>query len=231
MGHIHEISAEKNVALSALCDGLEMSRATLYRNTSNNSRPDAVKRLLKPHNAIDETQKQEILDELHSERFVDATPYEMFYTLLDKGRYIASIRTIYRVLQQAGESKDRRDQRNHRDAVKPELIAKAPNEVWSWDITKLLSVNRLVYFHLYVILDIFSRYVVGWMIAEKECQHLAKTLIHKTTLKHGIQLTMVLSIDMGMTQLVKLFLLNYRNFLSLGRKIIIKASRSQTRPH
>lgn len=187
MSHIHEISAEKNVALSALCDGLEMSRATLYRNTSNNSQPDAVKHLLKPHNAIDEAQKQEILDELHSERFVDATPYEMFYTLLDEGRYIASIRTIYRVLQQAGESKDRRDQRNHRDAVKPELIAKAPNEVWSWDITKLLSVNRLVYFHLYVILDIFSRYVVGWMIAEKECQYLAKTLIQKTTLKNGIQ--------------------------------------------
>lgn len=187
MSHIKKIAAEKDVALSGLCDGLQISRATLYRNNINNSGSNAISRPLKPHNAINDEERQRILDVMHSERFVDSTPYDVFYTLLDEGQYIGSIRTMYRVLFEAGESKDRRNQRKHRDAVKPELIATAPNEVWSWDITKLLSFNRFVYYHLYVIIDIFSRYVVGWMIAENECQHFAKTLIQKTTLKHSIQ--------------------------------------------
>lgn len=186
MTHIKQISEEKDVALSALCDSLQIARATLYRDCSDNTGSAAMNRS-KPHNAISDEEKQRILDVMHSERFIDSTPYDVFYTLLDEGQYIGSIRTLYRVLFDAGESKDRRDQRSHRDAVKPELIALSSNEVWSWDITKLLSFNRLVYYHLYVIIDIFSRYVVGWMIAENECQHLAKTLIQKTTLKHGIQ--------------------------------------------
>jgi len=131
-------------------------------------------------------QKQEIRVLLHSERFIDSTPYEVYYTLLDEGQYIASVRTMYRILLENDESQDRRNQRNHRDAVKPELIATVPNQVWSWDITKLLSFDRFVYYHLYVIIDIFSRYVVGWMIADRECQQLAKQLIHKSTLKQGI---------------------------------------------
>lgn len=91
------------------------------------------------------------------------------------------------MLAQRGESQERRHLRSHRDAVKPELMATAPNQVWSWNITKLLSIQRLVYYHLYVILDIFSRYVVGWLIADRECQLLAHQLIQKTTLKHTIQ--------------------------------------------
>jgi putative transposase len=187
MNKITQISEEKNIALTALCDSLQISRATLYRNTGYDEQPYAVNHPTEPHNAISDAERQNILDVLHSERFVDSTPYHVFYTLLDEGQYIASIRTMYRVLFEAGESKERRNQRNHRDAIKPELMATAPNEVWSWDITKLLGFGRFVYFHLYVILDIFSRYVVGWMIADRECQHLAKTLIQKTTLKHGIQ--------------------------------------------
>lgn len=187
MSYIKQISEEKDMALAALCDSLQISRATLYRNTKDKTQSDCMNRLLQPHNAISDEQRREILDILNSERFIDSTPYDVFYTLLDEGQYIASIRTMYRILLEAGENKDRRNQRNHRDAVKPELISTAPNEVWSWDITKLLGINRFVYYHLYVILDIFSRYVVGWMIAERECQQLAKTLIEKTTLKHGIQ--------------------------------------------
>lgn len=187
MSYIKQVSDEKDVALAALCDNLQISRSTLYRSTHDDSQLNAVDRFVKPHNAINEAEKQIILDELHSPRFIDSTPYDVFYTLLDEGRYIASIRTMYRVLLEAGESKDRRNQRNHRDAIKPELIATTPDEVWSWDITKLLSINRFEYYHLYVILDIYSRYVVGWMIADRECQHLAKTLMHKTILKHGIQ--------------------------------------------
>jgi putative transposase len=187
MSKITQISEEKDIALTALCDSLQISRSTLYRSTGDNLQPCAANLSAEPHSAISSAERQKILDVLHSERFIDATPYDVFYTLLDEGEYITSIRTMYRVLFEAGESKDRRNQRNHRDAVKPELIATAPNEVWSWDITKLLSFKRFMYFHLYVILDIFSRYVVGWMIADRECQHLAKILIQKTTLKHGIQ--------------------------------------------
>lgn len=187
MSKIVQISEEKDIALTALCDSLQISRATLYRNTGEDLQLCAANLPTDPHNAISDAERQQILDVLHSERFVDATPYEVFYTLLDEGQYIASIRTMYRILLEEGESKDRRNQRNHKDAIKPELIATAPNEVWTWDITKLLTFNRFVYFHLYVIIDIFSRYVVGWMIADRECQYLAKTLIQETTLKHGIQ--------------------------------------------
>ncbi len=189
MSHIKKIHDEKRVAISSLCDGLELPRSTFYRNQidalpGDNEQLSGAKR--SPHNALTMDQKQKILDLLHSERFVDSTPYEVYYTLLDKGQYIASVRTMYRILLANGESQDRRNQRNHRDAVKPELIATAPNQVWSWDITKLLSFNRFVYYHLYVIIDIFSRYVVGWMIADRECQQLAKKLIHKSTLKYDV---------------------------------------------
>ena len=186
MNHIKQVSEEKDVALAALCDSLEISRATLYRKNKGDSQ-DTADHPKKPHNALDIAQRQEILDLLHSERFVDSTPYNVFYTLLDEGKYISSVRTMYRVLFESGESRDRRDLRNHRDAIKPELIATAPNQVWSWDITKIRSFNRFTYFHLYVIIDIYSRYVVGWMIADRECQHLAKKLIQKSALKHGIQ--------------------------------------------
>ena len=186
MNHIKQVSEEKDVALAALCDSLEISRATLYRKNKEDSH-NIANQPKKPHNALDAAQRHEILDLLHSERFVDSTPYNVFYTLLDEGKYIASVRTMYRVLLESGESRDRRDLRNHRDAIKPELIATAPNQVWSWDITKILSFNRFTYFHLYVIIDIYSRYVVGWMIADRECQHLAKKLIQKSALKYGIQ--------------------------------------------
>ena len=186
MSYIKQVSDEKDVAIAALCDSLQISRATLYRTHENGSN-DGNQPKQPPHNALDKAQRQAILDLLHSKRFVDSTPYEVFYTLLDEGLHIASVRTMYRVLLEHGESRDRRDQRNHRDAIKPELIATAPNEVWSWDITKLLSYDRFVYFYLYVILDIYSRYVVGWMIAGRECQYLAKQLIQKSTLKQGIQ--------------------------------------------
>ena len=187
MSFIKQVSEEKDIALTALCDSLHVSRATLYRNHHAAGPCHKQQRPKKPHNALCGAQKQTILDLLHEERFVDATPYEVYYTLLDEGKYIASVRTMYRVLFEAGESLDRRNQRNHRDAVKPELMATAPCQVWSWDITKLLSFNRFVYYYLYVVLDIYSRYVVGWMIADRECQHLAGQLIQKTALKQGIQ--------------------------------------------
>lgn len=147
----------------------------------------AVFDVLPPMNALSEEEKQALIDLLHSERFADCTPYQVYYTMLDEGVYLASVRTMYRVLSGLGETKDRRTQRKHRDAVKPELIATAPNQVWSWDITKLLCTRRLVYYHLYVIIDIFSRYIVGWMIADRECQDLAKKLIQESVLRYAIK--------------------------------------------
>lgn len=185
MKEINTLSQTKNIPVTSLCQGLSLGRATYYRHQLNKSEQTAPRS--KPANTLSDELRQSILDILHSERFVDSTPYQIYYTLLDEGHYYASIRTFYRLLDDAGETQDRRDQRDHRNTVKPELMASAPNEVWSWDITKLLSTQRLVYYFLYVIIDIYSRYVVGWLIADRECQLLARELIQKTTLKHGIQ--------------------------------------------
>lgn len=145
-----------------------------------------IKSLALSKNSLGEAENKIILDLLHSERFVDKTAYQVYNTLLDEGIYYGSVRTIYRILERENENKERRILRNHRDAVKPELIATRPNEVWSWDITKLLTFNKWSYFYLYVILDIYSRLVVGWLLADCESQDLAKQLIEETALKHGI---------------------------------------------
>jgi len=184
MNLITEVHQTQGTPIDTLCGALSISRATYYWQLSNKT---LSSRATAPKNALNPKEKQEVLDLLHSERFVDKTPYDVFNTLLDEGHYYCSPRTMYRLLEQTGKSKDRRLQRNHRDAVKPELIATHPNEVWTWDITKLRSLTRCVYFYLYVILDIFSRYVVGWMIAERESQELARRLIQGSALKQGIK--------------------------------------------
>ena len=184
MTDITNLSKIKGVSITALCRELSLPRATYYRGQIKKS--DVPGNAISPANVLPDELRQTILDLLHSERFVDCTPYQVHYTLLDERKYYASISTFYRLLAEQGETKDRRIQRSHRNAVKPELMATAPNQVWSWDITKLLSTRRLVYYHLYVIIDIFSRYVVGWLIADRECQLLARDLIQQTALKHGI---------------------------------------------
>ena len=138
-------------------------------------------------------ERQSILDVLHSERFVDRAPAEVYHTLLDEGVYWGSIRTYYRILAENQEVKERRAQRRHPEYQKPELIATGPNQVWTWDITKLLGPAKWTYYYLYVILDIFSRYVVGWMLAEREASVWARQLIEETYEKQNIrpgQLTM-----------------------------------------
>ena len=107
-------------------------------------------------------------------------------TLLDEGQYLCSTRTMYRILEQEGETRERRDQLTHPAYQKPELLATAPNQLWSWDITKLLGPAKWTYFYLYVILDVFSRYVVGWMVAPRESAELAKQLIEDTCDKQKI---------------------------------------------
>ncbi len=128
-----------------------------------------------------------MLEVLHSEKFRDKAPQEVYAVLLDQGKYLCSIRTMYRILEANQEVRERRDQLRHPSYTKPELLATAPNQVWSWDITKLLGPVKWTYFYLYVILDIFSRYVVGWMVANRETAALAQKLIQQTMEKQNIQ--------------------------------------------
>jgi putative transposase len=136
--------------------------------------------------ALAPAERQAILDVLHSGRFADLAPAEVWATLLDEGTYLGSVSTFYRLLREAGESKERRRQATHPAAVKPELIATAPNQVWSWDITKLHGPAKWTYYYLYVILDIFSRYATGWMVATGESAALAQKLIAATCAKQRI---------------------------------------------
>jgi putative transposase len=140
----------------------------------------------RPPLALSELEQQRVLDTLNSERFADCSPAHTYATLLDEGTYIGSVRTMYRLLATCEPVRDRRNQLTHPAYAKPELLAVQPNEVWSWDITKLRGPWKWSYFHLYVILDIFSRYVVGWMIAPRESAELAEKLIAETAAKHDI---------------------------------------------
>jgi putative transposase len=123
---------------------------------------------------------------LNSEEFVDHAPAQVYASLLDRGIYLCSVRTMYRILDEYGEVRERRDQLRHPEYTKPELLATGPNQVWSWDITKLLGPAKWTYYYLYVILDIYSRYVVGWLLAERESAALAKRLIEETIEKQGV---------------------------------------------
>lgn len=141
----------------------------------------------RPPLALDAAEMQAVLDTLNSERFADTAPAAVHATLLDEGRYLGSVRTMYRVLGAHGGARERRNQLVHPAYAKPELLAVAPNQVWSWDITKLKGPAKWTCLHLYVILDIFSRLVVGWLIADREDADLAEQLIADTVARHDIE--------------------------------------------
>ncbi len=164
------------------CEALSVSRATVYRRRRP---PAAVRARPRPARALTSGEHAAVVAQLHSPRFVDSAPREIYATLLDEGQYLCSPRTMYRVLAAAAEVKERRNQLRH-VAPRPELLATGPNEVWSWDITKLLGPAKWTYYYLYVILDIFSRYVVGWMVAHAESARLAERLIAATCETQGI---------------------------------------------
>jgi putative transposase len=166
------------------CEALGVSRATLYRRRGRRVREARPRPT--PHRALGPDEKRQVLTELRCGRFVDKAPAEVWATLLDEDKYYCSVRTMYRVLAEQGEVRERRNQLRHPSYHKPELLATAPNEVWSWDITRLLGPAKWTYFYLYVILDIFSRYVTGWMVAHRESAALAKLLIGEACRKQGI---------------------------------------------
>ena len=184
MKAIEEISPQ--VGTAAACRSLGVPRATLYRHRQSKPTEAVTAPRPTPPRALSDQERQQVLDVLHSEPFADKAPAEVYATLLDQGQYLCSIRTMYRVLDSQKEVRERRDQLRHPTYHKPQLVATAPNQVWSWDITKLLGPTKWTYFHLYVILDIFSRYVVGWMLASRESEHLAERLIRETVVKQGI---------------------------------------------
>jgi putative transposase len=178
-------TAASAMGTAPACAVLGLPRATLYRRR----RPTAVTPPASrpaPPRALDPAERQAVLETLHSERFLDQAPAQVQATLLDEGTYLCSPRTMYRLLDAASEVKERRDQVRRPSYAPPELLATRPNEVWSWDITKLRGPAKWTYFYLYVILDILSRYVVGWMLALRESAVLAERLIAETCAKQGI---------------------------------------------
>ena len=215
---------DPEVPLYAACQALNVSRASLYRSRQPSTPPASpVPRVRAPSpRRLDDAERQAILDVFHLPEFADQPPTEVYATLLGRGIYLASIRTMYRVLAEAGETKERRNQRAPQQHAMPSLTATAPNQVWTWDITKLATLEKGVFLMVYVIIDLFSRFVVGWMVASKECKHLAAQLFAETIARHGVEPGLQVHADRGsamksdtLAQLLD----------SLG------ASRSFSRPH
>lgn len=183
MGTVVEIAPRLGV--TATCSAFDVPRSTYYRKRwpvmgPRQRRPSPARRL--PNEA-----RKEVLDVLNEPQFVDLAPAEIHSTLLEQGRYLCSTRTMHRILAENAQNRERRNQLRHPKYSRPELLTEAPNELWSWDITKLRGPAKWKYYYLYVILDVFSRYVVGWMVARRESAQLAKKLITDTCSRQGIE--------------------------------------------
>jgi putative transposase len=187
MNAVNDLSPD--VGKKPACEALELPRATYYRNMDKQNKPPGeINARPAPPMALRIEERQTVIDVLHSERFQDKTPYETYATLLDEGEYHCSIRTMYRILTaEHGDVKERRKGHQRTHYKKPELLATGPNQVWSWDITKLKGPAKWTYYYLYVIMDIYSRYIVGWMVAHREQKALAKRLIEESCSKQNIQ--------------------------------------------
>jgi transposase InsO family protein len=171
---IAELRAE-DVSAGEACEALGIPRASYYR-WQRPARPRQPATRPTPPRALAPEERQTVLDVLHEDRFADRSPTAAYATLLDEDRYLCSSRTMYRILASENEVRERRNQRRHPEYTKPELLATAPNQVWSWDLTKLRAEAKWTYYYLYVVLDIFSRLVVAWMLAHRESGELARDL-------------------------------------------------------
>jgi transposase InsO family protein len=183
MAAVHELKGQ--IGIKAACQALGVPRSGYYRQRQAGSEQVSKPRPI-PARALSAAERQQIRAILNSPRFVDLAPPEIYATLLDEGRYLCSLRSMYRVLAEHNEVRERRNQLRRPAYRKPELLATGPNQVWSWDITRLFGPLKWSYFYLYVILDIYSRYVVGWMVALQEAAHLAEELIAETLRRQGI---------------------------------------------
>jgi putative transposase len=173
---------------TAACAALGVPRSAVYRVRKAKGQPVTTPtERVKPPRALSQDEKTEVRDVLNSERFQDQAPRQVYAKLLDEQKYLCSVSTMYRVLHEYREVRERRNQLRHPHYAKPELLATQSNMLWSWDITKLLGPAKWTYYYLYVILDVYSRYVVGWMVAEREAAILAERLIAETCARQGIQ--------------------------------------------
>ena len=211
----------ESVPVTQACDALAFPRSTFYWDRRPVPAP-SVERVPSPR-GLTADEKETVRDVLNSERFQDASPRQVYAVLLDEGVYYCHWRTMYRVLAENGEVRERRNQLRHPVYQKPELLATGPNQVWSWDITRLRGPVKWSYFYLYVVLDIFSRYIVGWLIAQRESEELARQLIHESCRQQQIgreQLT--LHADRGSPMIAK----------SMEQLLIdLSVAKSHSRPH
>ena len=186
------------------CRALGASPATIYRRRRP-PEPRPLKPRSTPERALSEPEREAVLEVLHSERFVDVSPEETWATLLDEGTYLCSTRTMYRILAaHHGGVRERRAQLTHPDYARPELLAERPNELWSWDVSKLKGPAKWTYYYLYVILDVFSRYIVAWTVQYRENAQLAKTLIEQAAeQQHITPEILTLHADRGAPQRAK----------------------------
>lgn len=207
----------------AACEALGVSRATYHRAQRRLHSPSEPRPRTRSPRALSDEERREVLSVVHEPRFVDLAVPQIVAQLLDEGRYLCSPRTMYRILDEEGEVKERRNQLRRPVYAKPELLATGPNQVWSWDITKLRGPRKWTYYYLYVVLDIFSRYAVGWMVANRELAHLARQLVDETASNQAIepgQLT--IHSDRGSPMVSK----------TLGELMVdLEITRSLNRPH
>ena len=210
------------------CRAVGQARSSWYRRRRQSPPPPPPPRLprLAPApqpRALSAAERQQVLDVLHDERFCDLAPASVYATLLDEGSYLCSISTMYRLLRAQGETGDRRRHATHPPRVKPELLASGPNQCWSWDITKLAGPAKWTWFYLYTILDIYSRYAIGWMVAAREAAALAERLLADTITAQGVEAgTLTVHADRGSSMTSKPVALLLAD---LG------VTRSHSRPH
>jgi putative transposase len=172
------------LGFGAMCAALSVPRSSYYRSRQARFEP---KPRPTPARALGLEERKRVLEVLHQPRFADLAPAEVYATLLDEGIYLCSERSFYRILAANAEVRERRNQLRHPHYAAPELLATGPNELWSWDITRLLGPTKWTYFYLYVLLDVFSRYVVGWLLAQRESARLAEQLIAESCERQGIR--------------------------------------------
>ena len=177
---------QTTVGVAPVCQALAVPRASYYRWRNPPAPEEAPRPPRRVPRALPPEERQQVLALLNDDRFADLPPAEVYATLLDEGQYVCSPRTMYRVLHEQTEVRERRRQLRHPRYAAPELLATQPNQLWSWDITKLKGPMKWTYYYLYVILDVFSRYVVGWLAAGRESATLAQRLIEETCARQGI---------------------------------------------
>ena len=227
MGTLDQAVATLALAVGTVraCRAVGQPRSSWYRRHRQSPPPPRSPRPTSASQprALQAAERQQVLDVLHDERFCDLAPAGVYATLLDEGSYLCSVSTMYRLLRQRGETGDRRRHATHPPRVKPELLASGPNQCWSWDVTKLAGPAKWTWYYLYVILDIYSRYVVGWMVAAREAAALAERLLADTIAKQGVEPgTLTVHADRGSSMTSKPVAMLLAD---LG------VSRSHSRPH